>query len=315
MPSPQITCEFCSDKSFRKNELANHIKTKHKPELAKLLLSEWTEKGDNSTIARYAQSKDGILLPIYSRMYEDYEYYFGHCPLFLTSEEGVPKIHQSEDNRKEHYNFVGQIINSISMLDYINQKKDIHCMSEEYQSIRNRNFYLAKKLETLEEKVITLELTNQKQTELIKSHEAQNGSDIPYQELIQYKNQYYFEREKRDEDKLTHKKELLEKDRECNMRIQEIYDNIGKQKVMAETDNYRLQEELDKAKKHLEEQRIKRETLINAEVEKQTKKIEKEAKKQYQQEMEEKEDEIDELRKQIKKLKRSKAKSDDSDSD
>jgi hypothetical protein len=85
MPSPMMKCEFCENYEIRRDSYASHVKSKHMKDIAYLMLEDFKDCEVN-TISSYASERKTTSMPIYSKMYQDAEYWFGVKPLFYIRE-------------------------------------------------------------------------------------------------------------------------------------------------------------------------------------------------------------------------------------
>lgn len=130
MPCKSFACEFCKIE-FRKDALAVHIKAKHTKEMALYLLSELKE---NSISAINSYCKNTKHNPIHSTLHDGGVYIFGVKPQFFPEDKDSNDIiHyiKSEDNLKAHAEYVEEILENISLLDYIKQQREVIIRSEE----------------------------------------------------------------------------------------------------------------------------------------------------------------------------------------
>jgi len=163
MPAPTIRCEFCEDHEMRRDAYAPHVKAKHMKEIATLLLEDFKEY-NATTISAYASELSVKSMPIYSKMYQDAEYWFGVKPLFyiresveIPYEEGRPDTKlkgypeddelrqylKREENLTAHRQFLQEVLQSISLLDFIAIGKnlviknpDVVMMKKELSALR-----------------------------------------------------------------------------------------------------------------------------------------------------------------------------------
>jgi hypothetical protein len=130
---------------MRRDAYAPHVKAKHMKEIGMLLLDDFKEY-NATTISAYASELSVKSMPIYSKMYQDAEYWFGVKPLFyiresleIAHEEGRPDTKlkgypedlalsaylQRQENLTAHRQFIQEVLQSISLLDFIALGKDL----------------------------------------------------------------------------------------------------------------------------------------------------------------------------------------------
>ena len=163
---------------MRRDSYAAHVKAKHMKEIARLLLEDFKEYS-STTISAYASELSTKSMPIYSKMYQDAEYWFGVKPLFYIREsievpyvEGRPDTNlkaypedeelrqylKREENVTAHRQFIEEVLQSISLLDFIAIGKDL--------IIRNPNVVnMKKELSALNERHNALVESSKKETE------------------------------------------------------------------------------------------------------------------------------------------------------
>lgn len=156
MPSPVITCEFCSTE-IRRNTYASHVKAKHVKEIGKLLFEDFQES-NYGTIQNYAKSLSATALPIDSKIYPEAEYWFGEQPLFyMRTSASIPNKYgervdkqkpypedaektaylRCEKNQQAHIAFIEEALSTISFLDFIKAGKEIRIKNPEEAMIRS----------------------------------------------------------------------------------------------------------------------------------------------------------------------------------
>jgi glycogen debranching enzyme len=137
MPCKSFVCEFCPTVNnvrteFRKDALAVHIKAKHKKELALFILDDEKEYS-NGILKQYANARTHN--PFLSKLYDGASYMFGVKPMFFEDtpkDDGeMCKYIKSEENKEEHHRYIGEVLESISIVEYIKLGKDIIIRSEE----------------------------------------------------------------------------------------------------------------------------------------------------------------------------------------
>jgi hypothetical protein len=166
---------------MRRDAYANHVKAKHMKDIATLILEDFKDC-DSNAIANYAANRSTISLPINSKMYQDAEYWFGVKPLFYIREsieiphdptrpdtkvKGYPEdlelssYLKREENLIAHRKFVEEALQSISLMDFIQIRKDL--------MIRNPNItIMQKELSTLRAAHKELEESSKNQVERLK---------------------------------------------------------------------------------------------------------------------------------------------------
>lgn len=181
MPAPTIRCEFCENHEMRRDAYAAHVKAKHMKDIARLLLEEFGDCSIN-TISAYASEQRTSSLPIYSKMYQDAAYWFGVKPLFYIRESiEIPydetrpdtklkpypedleqtQYIKREENLIAHRKFIEEVLQSISLMDFIQIRKDM--------TIRNPDvIVMRKELITLRAAHKELEESSKNQIERLK---------------------------------------------------------------------------------------------------------------------------------------------------
>lgn len=166
---------------MRRDAYAAHVRAKHLKEIATLILEDFKDY-DSNAIANYAANRSTISLPINSKMYQDAEYWFGVKPLFYSREsveiphdptrpdtkvKGYPEdlelssYLKREENLVAHRKFVEEALQSISLMDFIQIRKDL--------MIRNPNItIMQKELSTLRAAHKELEESSKNQVERLK---------------------------------------------------------------------------------------------------------------------------------------------------
>jgi hypothetical protein len=178
MPAPTIQCEFCENHEMRRDAYAPHVKAKHMKEIATLLLEDFKECTSN-TISAYASELSVRSMPIYSKKYQDAEYWFGVKPLFYIREsveiphdetrpdvklKGYPEdlalrayLHR-EENLTAHRQFLEEVLQIIPLMDFVAIGKNL--------VIRNPDVIIMKKeLSTLRTNYKDLEESSKKELE------------------------------------------------------------------------------------------------------------------------------------------------------
>ena len=181
MPAPTIRCEFCENHEMRRDAYASHVKAKHIKEIATLLLEDFKEC-NATTISAYASELSVRSMPIYSKMYEDAEYWFGVKPYFYIREsveipydpmrpdtklKGYPEdldksaYLQRQENLTAHRQFLQEVLQSISLMDFIAIGKNL--------MIKNPDVIMMKKeLSTLRTNYKELEESSKKEEARLK---------------------------------------------------------------------------------------------------------------------------------------------------
>lgn len=157
MPAPTIRCEFCPEEHIvRSDAYATHVQSKHKKEITTLLLDDFVECNVN-TIQSYASSLSVKSMPIYSKLYQDAEYWFGVKSLFYYKESSDaphnsmrPDTHlkparedqelldylKREENLKAHNEYIEELLRGVSLFDFIAYKKDILVRSTDVMNLK-----------------------------------------------------------------------------------------------------------------------------------------------------------------------------------
>ena len=130
---------------MRRDAYAAHVRAKHMKDIALLLLDDFKES-NITVITAYASEKDTSSMPIYSKMYQDAEYWFGVKPYFYIREsnevpydatrpdaklksypedEELRQYLKREENMRSHRLFVEEALQSISLLEFITLQKNL----------------------------------------------------------------------------------------------------------------------------------------------------------------------------------------------
>lgn len=168
MPSPNITCEFCSTE-MRRNTYANHVKVKHVKEIGQLLFEDLKDS-NYSTLQNYASSLPTSTFAVDSKIHPEAEYWFGEQPLFyqrtsaqiqdkpgqLVSkqkqyQEDIEKSEylRCEKNLEAHRAFLEEALSTISLLDYLKLGKELRIKNPDERIVRSQLSALKKEHEAL----------------------------------------------------------------------------------------------------------------------------------------------------------------------
>jgi DNA repair exonuclease SbcCD ATPase subunit len=327
MPSKDIVCEFCKDgTTCRKNELARHVKSKHKKELANYILEEYINEPSSNCLKRYAGGINPSCNPVYSKLYEGSCYYFGTSPMFFSEDDSYGTYIKSDENMKTHNEFLTEIVSNITLTDFFKAESDIIVKSKEYSALQRNKWNLDKQVQELKEEVELLRKDAKYKQQIINEFkEATNCSSTiedmknEINSLNSSMNYYKNEAERLQqinkniqENEELKMSEICESEYGKRQRIEEELDALYKAK-------YTLQKECDDMKASRE---AYANTKIIKEVDKAIQKIQKKheqaiekIEKNYEQEIEDKDKEINKLKKQIKKNKYTTTKKNNSDDD
>jgi hypothetical protein len=146
MPPKLFQCDFCDVKQ-RKFDLPNHIKTKHVKELANYLVEE-AKLSNISVISSYLRKADPMMMPIPSRYHEDTDYWFGTSPIMAEEKDSVSSYLASAANMSSHAEFIHEIMDNVSLNDYMAIQKNLIVRSEEMLRMKDRIKDLEKSLST-----------------------------------------------------------------------------------------------------------------------------------------------------------------------
>jgi len=181
MPAPTIRCEFCADHTMRQDAYAVHVKAKHMKEIALLLLDDFKENMVN-TLQAYAKEQSVKAMPVYSKMYQDAEYWFGVKPHFYIresvevahdptrpdrKEKAYPEDEQlrqyltREENLVAHRQYLEEVMRSISIMDFITYQKNIVVRNPDVTVMRTE-------LHTLRDAHAALQKSSQQEIERLK---------------------------------------------------------------------------------------------------------------------------------------------------
>lgn len=171
MPAPTIRCEFCENHEMRRDAYAVHVKAKHMKEIATLLLEDFKEY-DVNTIKTFASEGRVASMAIPSKMYQDAEYWFGVKPFFYirdsvevpydpsrpdTKLKGYPEdlelsqYLKREENLVAHRAFIEEVLQSISLMDFIQIGKNLAIRNPDVISMKRELTNLRMNHKELEE--------------------------------------------------------------------------------------------------------------------------------------------------------------------
>lgn len=136
MPSRLYQCDFCESKQ-RKADLAHHIKTKHVKELAEYLVQE-ARLSNISVISSYLRMADPANIPIPSRLHEDTDYWFGAKPIMAEEKDSVSSYLASEMNMEAHKDFLHEVMDQVSLNDYMSIQRNLIMRSQEMLAMKDR---------------------------------------------------------------------------------------------------------------------------------------------------------------------------------
>lgn len=181
MPAPTIRCEFCENHEMRRDAYASHVKAKHTKDIARLLLEDLKEY-EIHAIGAYAQEHSTKYMVIQSKLYQDAEYWFGVKPYFYIREsiekpydperpdtklkpypedDELRQYLSREENLVAHRKFMEEVLQSISLLDFIQIGKDLKIKNPDVLNMK-------KELSSLRENYKALEVSSQNQVEQLK---------------------------------------------------------------------------------------------------------------------------------------------------
>jgi hypothetical protein len=284
---------------MRRDAYATHVKAKHMKDIARLLLEEFGECKVN-TISAYASEQRVSALPIYSKMYQDAAYWFGVKPLFYIRESiEVPydetrpdtklkpypedleqtQYLKREENMIAHRKFIEEVLQSISLMDFIQIGKDM--------TIRNPDVVVMKtELITLRAAHKELEESSKNQIERLKKDVEMWKETAEEKEFIadlKRNLSYYKAYSARLKDELEYTKKLYqEKDQEHDENMRSINQSRCSELSYSYEQNDRLKKENTELKEKMEVkvQKLFEKKLKEEKKEKEkAKKILKEAKK------------------------------------
>jgi len=271
MPAPTIRCEFCADHTMRQDAYAVHVKTKHMKEIALLLLDDFKDS-TISTIQAYAKEQSAKSMPIYSKKYQDAEYWFGVKPHFYIRESVEVAHDPTRPDRKEkpypedaqlsqylsreenlvaHRQFIEEILRSISLLDFIAYKKDLVIRNPDTMVMRTE-------LRVLRESNAALEKTSQQEIERLKKEvelwkETANEKDCIAdlrKEADRFRSSYYL----MEKQMVNMKKALQEKTDE----MEEHWASLNESRFTRERE---MDDQIEKLRKENTEWKEKVETM------------------------------------------------------
>jgi len=156
---------------MRRDAYAVHVRAKHMKEIATLLLEDFKDHKSN-TIAAYAADRSTKAMPVYSKMYQDAEYWFGVKPLFYIRESNeVPYVEsrpdtnlkpypedeelrqylKREENLVSHHAFIEEVLQSIPLMNFVKLGKDLEFRNPDVVSMKKELFILRASYASLEE--------------------------------------------------------------------------------------------------------------------------------------------------------------------
>lgn len=267
-----MKCEFCENYEIRRDSYASHVKSKHMKDIAYLMLEDFKDCNVN-TISSYASEHKTTSMPIYSKMYQDAEYWFGVKPLFYIREsievpydesrpdaklkpyqedEELRQYLKREENLIAHRQFIDEVLQSISLFDFIKFQKDL--------VIRHPDvLHMKKELSALQARHSALEESSKKEVEYLKREAEMWKETADEKECIAdlkrdlYSTRSYAQQVDRTVSSLKQQLELKDKEyhdqimtlNQRNLRTEtEYYDKVDAQKA----ENNKLTEELKKEK-------------------------------------------------------------------
>lgn len=136
MPSKLFQCDFCDGK-HRKTDLPTHIRHKHKVELAKYLVED-AKASSISVISSYMRKADPITMPIPSRIHTETDYWFGVNPMMAEEKDSVATYLAVEANMTAHADFLREVMDHVSLNDYMAIQRNFILRSEEMVMMKDR---------------------------------------------------------------------------------------------------------------------------------------------------------------------------------
>jgi hypothetical protein len=136
MPPKLFKCDFC-DSNQRKFDLACHIKTKHIKELAAYLVED-AKSSSISVISSYLRKADPVTMPIPSRIHENTDYWFGEKPIMIEEKDSVSSYLGADANKTAHAAFIHEIMDNVSLNDYMAIQRNLIMRSEEMVKMKDR---------------------------------------------------------------------------------------------------------------------------------------------------------------------------------
>jgi len=314
MPSKDLACEFCS-KTCRKNELAIHVKAKHKEELSKFILQEYIDEPNSNSLKRYASAINPKNNPIWSKLYDGCCYYFGANPSFFDEDDSYSSYIKSDENMKIHNTFLTELISLIPLTEFFKAERDIVIKSPEYSALQLTKWSQDKQIQELKEELDSLRKTKEYQQQVIndfkEATECSDNIDIMKRDISSLNCSVNYYRKEAE----YYQQKLKEVTDSMDAKIDETIENSLSKIRNSEN---QLDEQLsinNKLKIELENLTTKRESYVNTRLEKEIKKVKDKLEKSKEKELDELQDEIDELKKKLRKTKRSSKSKADSDSD
>lgn len=134
---------------FRKTDLPAHIKAKHMPELAKHLVDD-AKTSSSNVICSYLRGACPKTMPIPSRLYEGADYWFGAKPIMIEEKDNVTPYLAVDMNVQYHRQFVKELMDYVSLNDYMEINRKIQVRSPEMVALQENNKALRSQIHDLE---------------------------------------------------------------------------------------------------------------------------------------------------------------------
>lgn len=147
MPPKVFQCDFC-DSKHRKLDLAQHIKVKHKVELARHLVEDAKQSNIN-VIASYQRKADPKMMPIPSRIHADTDYWFGVKPVMMEEKDSAAPYLAMDVNVEAHAEFIKELMSIVSLNDLMEIHRANYLRSPECLALKDKVKALEETIEAL----------------------------------------------------------------------------------------------------------------------------------------------------------------------
>jgi hypothetical protein len=122
---------------MRKDKLPIHIKLKHVEELAQHLVEDAKNSSIN-VISSYMRGVPTIQMPVLSRVHPETVYWFGVRPIMFEEKDSQTSYVNLEANMEAHKEFLTEVMDNISLNDYISIQRNMIVRSKEMMDMKDR---------------------------------------------------------------------------------------------------------------------------------------------------------------------------------
>lgn len=147
MPPKVFQCDFC-DSKHRKLDLPQHIKVKHKVELARHLVEDAKQSNIN-LINSYQKKTDPKMMPIPSRIHPETDYWFGVKPVMMEEKDSAAPYLAMDANIEAHAEFIKELMSIVSLNDLMEIHRAQWLRSPECFALKDKVKALEKTIDTL----------------------------------------------------------------------------------------------------------------------------------------------------------------------